>query len=270
VIGNIPQTSEEYRAWWEQNTTVPYGYCWCGCGQQTELALRTTRRAQLFKNEPKRYVEFHHIKARIPNHFPNTPASYGKWWELNARDVPYGYCWCGRGGKMPVAVRTDSGGFALEGEPRRYVPHHGNKLGRRAADGSWLYVGRCDGVQADVTVVKIGISENLEQRFQQLNAVRYQIRCPVSLVSHYDGLKPIVLWWRERVINPYFVEAVVRRSLKEHRLDDTEFFVWGPAQAKIPRNALDLSRERSRPVEDNKKYHLDIQRCARDVLLSLP
>ena len=29
----VPTTPDEHFAWWRANTDVPYGTCWCGCGQ---------------------------------------------------------------------------------------------------------------------------------------------------------------------------------------------------------------------------------------------
>jgi hypothetical protein len=57
-----PQTPAEYRAWWEVNTKVPYGFCWCGCGQETKLATLTQRDRIWVKGEPKRYVQGHQAR----------------------------------------------------------------------------------------------------------------------------------------------------------------------------------------------------------------
>src|SRR5688500_2350046 len=39
---------------------IPYGYCHCGCGQQTTICARTDRGAHKIKGEPHRYVYGHH------------------------------------------------------------------------------------------------------------------------------------------------------------------------------------------------------------------
>lgn len=61
---SLPTTPEEYRAWWEENTSAPYGYCWCGCGQQTNLARQNWTLYGLVRGEPVRYVRGHN--ATLP------------------------------------------------------------------------------------------------------------------------------------------------------------------------------------------------------------
>lgn len=39
--------------------TVAYGYCHCGCGQQTQMAKQTEKRAGWIKGQPVRYVVGH-------------------------------------------------------------------------------------------------------------------------------------------------------------------------------------------------------------------
>ena len=62
----IPRNAEDYRAWWGENTDVPYGYCWCGCGQQTNLSKWTKFRPgdNTVKGEPAKYLRGHH--RRLP------------------------------------------------------------------------------------------------------------------------------------------------------------------------------------------------------------
>src|SRR5918997_454000 len=63
VPPTLPQTPTEYRVWWEANTTVPYGFCWCGCGQETTKAARTVLARSWFKGESIRYVQGHQTKS---------------------------------------------------------------------------------------------------------------------------------------------------------------------------------------------------------------
>lgn len=59
-MDNIPQTPEEYRAWWQhQQPDIPYGYCWCGCNQKTSPARQRDRKQNYFKGEPMRYLRGH-------------------------------------------------------------------------------------------------------------------------------------------------------------------------------------------------------------------
>ncbi len=49
----------QYKAWWERNTSVPYGFCWCGCGQRTPLAKQGSTKSKRVKGQPVRYVPEH-------------------------------------------------------------------------------------------------------------------------------------------------------------------------------------------------------------------
>lgn len=68
-MGNLPQTQEEYRRWWrEQCPDIPYGSCWCGCGQLTTTSPQTTPHKLLFRTEPKRYIAGHQMRS-TPNQY---------------------------------------------------------------------------------------------------------------------------------------------------------------------------------------------------------
>jgi hypothetical protein len=40
---------------------IPYGYCQCGCGQKTNIALVTCKSKNWKKGEPLRYVRYHNL-----------------------------------------------------------------------------------------------------------------------------------------------------------------------------------------------------------------
>jgi DNA-binding XRE family transcriptional regulator len=63
-----PQTPAEYRAWWEENTDVPYGFCWCGCNKNTTVAARTVLDRKWFEDEPIRYVQGHQARSTTATH----------------------------------------------------------------------------------------------------------------------------------------------------------------------------------------------------------
>ncbi|WP_028930658.1 hypothetical protein [Pseudonocardia asaccharolytica] len=44
----------------------PTGLCWCGCGQQTPLARRTSTRDRLLRGHHLRYLPQHHHRCRAP------------------------------------------------------------------------------------------------------------------------------------------------------------------------------------------------------------
>lgn len=60
---NLPRTPAEYRAWWESQTDVPYGFCWCGCGERTNLAPQTQVCKLWVNGEPKRFIRGHRSRV---------------------------------------------------------------------------------------------------------------------------------------------------------------------------------------------------------------
>lgn len=63
-FSGFPATSEEYKRWWTANTDVPYGFCWCGCGEKTNLALSTRPSKQAVKGEPCRFLRPHYQRFK--------------------------------------------------------------------------------------------------------------------------------------------------------------------------------------------------------------
>lgn len=109
VDTSIPRTPTEYRAWWEASTDVPYGYCWCGCGQQSGIVKgQTNLGGQRFRGEPVRYVRGHNGRKSRPTDMP----------VLN----PSGLCMCGC--RQPVGVETGIRRGRWRGDPVLYLPGH--------------------------------------------------------------------------------------------------------------------------------------------------
>ncbi len=112
---NAPQTPAEYRAWWEENADVPYGFCWCGCGNTTSLAKSPNRPKQLiFNGEPIRYLPGHASAAR----HEERRAKLG---EPN----PSGLCMCGCGRKTPIAKQSHTQMGWVKDKPIQYISGHG-------------------------------------------------------------------------------------------------------------------------------------------------
>lgn len=65
-MDNIPRTSEEYRRWWAENTDVPFGYCWCECGEKTDPAPKSQFSRYRIKGQPKKYHSNHAWRHRRP------------------------------------------------------------------------------------------------------------------------------------------------------------------------------------------------------------
>lgn len=59
--------SRKHRRWWAENTEVPYGFCWCGCGERTPISRETDSRFSARKGCPRQYVNRGHA-GRIDPH----------------------------------------------------------------------------------------------------------------------------------------------------------------------------------------------------------
>jgi hypothetical protein len=58
-VKSLSQQSSEYRRWWESNTDVPYGECWCGCGRKTHIAPYNDTTHGYVRDEPRPYLKGH-------------------------------------------------------------------------------------------------------------------------------------------------------------------------------------------------------------------
>jgi transposase-like protein len=103
---NIPLTAAEYRSWWEDNTDVPYGFCWCTCGERTHISRQSATKYGYVRGEPRRYLPYHHKRVDLPE--PN----------------PSGLCMCGCGEKTRLAPQSHTADGLLKGKPMRYLPGH--------------------------------------------------------------------------------------------------------------------------------------------------
>lgn len=113
-----PRTAEEYREWWEaQRPDIPYGLCWCGCGEKTTISVDQNRKLLRFKNEPFRLIHGHKAPKK-------PPLDHRAWWEVQRPDIPYGYCWCGCGGQTSLSRYTNWRDYRLKDQPLRFIQGH--------------------------------------------------------------------------------------------------------------------------------------------------
>lgn len=112
-----PVYPEEYRRWWSESAPVPFGFCWCGCGEKTKIAPYNRKATGWVEGEPRRFLRGHQFKLKQRKWPPEPNAS--------------GICMCGCGEKTPVFPATDRRKGWVKGESRRYIPGHLNA--RRAA-----------------------------------------------------------------------------------------------------------------------------------------
>ena len=86
---------------------VPYGFCQCGCGEKTNLAVQTVTRCGWIRGEPLRFVR---------GHWHRTIGISGQ--------NPSGLCMCGCGNKCPIATRTVMSIGKVKGQPVKYIRGH--------------------------------------------------------------------------------------------------------------------------------------------------
>lgn len=125
-MSSLPTTPDEYRQWWDEQTDIPYGYCWCGCGAKTYLARRTSKARRWFRGEPLRFISGHNNSAPRTANRPHTRQEYKEWWSLQKPGISYGLCWCGCGKTTSLAATTDKARLFFGGQPTRYIPGHQN------------------------------------------------------------------------------------------------------------------------------------------------
>lgn len=117
---NVPRTAEGYRAWWQANTDAPYGSCWCGCGNKTEIAKENRLAWGIVQGEPKRYIHGH---SRVNQSAPRTAEQHREYWRANT-SVSYGYCWCNCGSRTTLALQSSGGQNTVKGEPTHWLTGH--------------------------------------------------------------------------------------------------------------------------------------------------
>lgn len=70
-----PESIQERRRWWTGHTEVPYGLCWCGCGEETAIASYSVAVKRQLKGEPLLYVKGHH-RRRSPVEYLEEDCGY--------------------------------------------------------------------------------------------------------------------------------------------------------------------------------------------------
>jgi transcriptional regulator with XRE-family HTH domain len=122
-----PKTAAEYRAWWEANTPVPYGFCWCGCGSETEPYRQNYSFKPDVKGEPRRYVAGHsqHVNLAVEQRLRD---EHRRRWEVEHPDTPYGYCQCGCGTFVGFHEKTNLKAGQVKGQSKRFAPWHHSRI----------------------------------------------------------------------------------------------------------------------------------------------
>lgn len=65
-MSNLPRTPDEHRRYWsETKPDIPYGRCWCGCGQSTPITRQADARSGAVKGQPTHFLSGHNL-PRLP------------------------------------------------------------------------------------------------------------------------------------------------------------------------------------------------------------
>lgn len=48
----------------DSTTNIPYGYCQCGCGQETQLSLTTDKKFDAVRGKPNRFIHGHNARGK--------------------------------------------------------------------------------------------------------------------------------------------------------------------------------------------------------------
>lgn len=106
------------------DSTVPYGYCHCGCGAQTTVAQHNDMRAGVTKGRPRLYVRGHIAKNNGPDYVLEdrsyatpcwiwqkcrTALDYGCKWDEKDREkvLAHRYYYAQRHGSIPKGMVLD-------------------------------------------------------------------------------------------------------------------------------------------------------------------
>lgn len=174
-MDTIPRTLGEYRLWWRTNTSIPYGLCWCGCGEQTAPMKTDVPSKGYVAGEPKPFISGH--QARVKGQ-----ARRSKLEPPN----PNGLCFCGCGQKTPIAKQTKSSAGWVQGHPVPYVPQHHNRALRVPEEDELC--ARYEAGEAQTALANaFGISDSSVTRIVRRRGIEARYRLPLDDQAIIDG-----------------------------------------------------------------------------------
>jgi predicted DNA-binding protein (UPF0251 family) len=132
---------------------IPHGFCQCGCGQKTKIAVQTCSEYGWIKGEPLRYINGHNSRKydlEIP-----------PWVDRRGLKYPFGECQCGCGEKAPIAIKTNFKAGAIKGLAQAFCPGHRKRNGSPAEE-FWKHVtpgipNECWEWQGEISIQGYGI-----------------------------------------------------------------------------------------------------------------
>lgn len=115
-------------------SSVPYGYCHCGCGRKTAISDRTHTKYGHVKGKPMKFIKGHAAararatrSAKRQKEGAALAEEHRRKWEAEHPDLPYGTCLCGCGEPTEVPSETHRSMARFKGLPMRYKRGHANR-----------------------------------------------------------------------------------------------------------------------------------------------
>jgi hypothetical protein len=93
------------------STTIPYGYCHCGCGQKTNLANINDRKKNLVKGKPRRFIAGHQSKIKTKLRLGQTTED--RFWSKVDKSGGADACW----NWTASLTRKGYGQFSINSKP---------------------------------------------------------------------------------------------------------------------------------------------------------
>ncbi len=130
--------------------TIPFGYCHCGCGEETNITQQNNISQGLVKGTPYRYRKGHgRFKESL-----YLPVNLCICREPSC-DIPYGLCHCGCGESTQIAKKTDKSNGTIRNMPKRYIEDH--HLSRSRTDFSGAQPFKINGVYCKLIQLTKGL-----------------------------------------------------------------------------------------------------------------
>lgn len=76
----------------EETKVIPPGYCHCGCGGKTEISSVSNKSKGWIRGQPKRFINYHHIRLQRKSPVPYIVRDDGCWeWQWSTDSSGYGH-----------------------------------------------------------------------------------------------------------------------------------------------------------------------------------
>ena len=190
TVDNLPCNAAEYRAWWESQTDVPYGYCCCGCGQPTPLAKRSDWNKKRRKGAPVRYINGHNRRLS-PIDYLEVDRGYDTpcWIWQHHINRGYGKTNIKRAGRM----RSESAHKAYY-EDRYGVVPKGMELDHLCRVRSCVNPTHLEPVSHAENMRRGAVAKLTHAQVEQIRRIREEAELPVPRIAKAFGVAPHAIY----------------------------------------------------------------------------